>query len=603
LSLPMTRARGTANLSTLFMFTAAAVIASAGCARRGADGGSLQANDAGTIVVALQVAPGISINSAAYTIGGPGGFTKTGTINLANSSSLSTTIGGLPGGNGFTLSITANAATGSTTCGGSAMFNVTAGASTPVPVHVTCHEPPHTGSIMVNGTINVCPVVDGVSANPAQVAVGGTIALSAAAHDSDAGPSPLAYQWTAPSGSFANGGTASPTFTCGAPGLTSITVTVSDGDPVAGCPATGTVQIRCSLPGAGGAPIAMTLAAYGDAPYGTTPTDTSETLATPAFIANVNADPDVSLVVHVGDIHSGKQYCTQAYDQQVFDLWTAFVDPLIYTPGDNEWTDCHKVAEDGGAYNATTMVIDYVLDGMGNPVDYANGDPVANLALVRSIFYPTAGQSLGTNKQPVLSQAQVLDPAHPGDAAYVENVMWEQSNVLFVAINLPGGSNNDQDVWYGAPTATAAQTQEAATRTAADLRWLDLAFAQAQADSVAAIVVIAQADMWDPEKGAAHQAGYEPFVMNVATHTAAFGKPVLMLNGDSHVYQTGNPMDPSDPNYAMHPGYNVPNFHRIVVHGSTVPLEWLKVTVDPAVNAPRASNAFGPFAWTRMIQP
>ena len=47
-----------------------------------------------------------------------------------------------------------------------------------------------------------------------------------------------------------------------------------------------------------------TLAAYGDAPYGTTPTDTSETLATPAFIANVNADPDVSLVVHVGDIHS-----------------------------------------------------------------------------------------------------------------------------------------------------------------------------------------------------------------------------------------------------------------------------------------------------------
>ena len=76
-----------------------------------------------------------------------------------------------------------------------------------------------------------------------------------------------------------------------------------------------------------------------------------------------------------------------------------------------------------------------------------------------------------------------------------------------------------------------------------------------------------------------------------------------MFNGDSHVYQTGNPMDPADPNYSMHPGYNVPNFHRIVVHGSTVPLEWLKVTVDPSVNAPRGPNAFGPFAWTRMIQP
>src|SRR5262245_57351454 len=57
----------------------------------------------------------------------------------------------------------------------------------------------------------------------------------------------------------------------------------------------------------------MTIAVYGDAPYGTSPTDTSETLATPAFIANINADPDVQLVMHVGDIHSGKQYCTAAY--------------------------------------------------------------------------------------------------------------------------------------------------------------------------------------------------------------------------------------------------------------------------------------------------
>ena len=48
------------------------------------------------------------------------------------------------------------------------------------------------------------------------------------------------------------------------------------------------------------------------------------------------------LVVHVGDIHSGKQFCTQAYDQTVFNLWTAYVDPLVYTPGDNEWADCHK---------------------------------------------------------------------------------------------------------------------------------------------------------------------------------------------------------------------------------------------------------------------
>lgn len=351
-----------------------------------------------------------------------------------------------------------------------------------------------------------------------------------------------------------------------------------------------------------------TLAVYGDAPYGTTPTDTSETDATPAFIDFVNADHDVSLVVHVGDIHSGKQYCTEAYDQQVFDLWTAFEHPVVYTPGDNEWTDCHKVAEGGGAYNKTTKQIDYVLDTQGNPVDYAKGDPIANLALIRSIFFPRAGYTLGDPKR-VLSQAQAFDPAHPSDANFIENVMWEEDQTLFVTINLPGGSNNDQDIWYGAPTASAAQTAEATDRTGADLRWLDAAFARAELDHVGGVVVVAQADMWDPEKGAAHQSGYEPFVSNIASHTLHFGKPVLMLNGDSHVYQTGNPLakptDPSDPMnavYAMHPGYNVPNFHRIVVHGSTFPMEWLKLRIDPRAKAPNGPDAFGPFSWTRMIK-
>jgi len=51
-----------------------------------------------------------------------------------------------------------------------------------------------------------------------------------------------------------------------------------------------------------------------------------------------------------------------------------------------------------------------------------------------------------------------------------------------VTINYRVDRNNDMDVWYGAPTETAAQTQERNERTAADLRWLDAAFAQAKAD-------------------------------------------------------------------------------------------------------------------------
>jgi hypothetical protein len=40
----------------------------------------------------------------------------------------------------------------------------------------------------------------------------------------------------------------------------------------------------------------------------------------------------------------------------------------------------------------------------------------------------------------------------------------------------------------------------------------------------------------------------------------------------------------------------------IVVHGSTFPLEWLKLTVNPSVSYPSGANAFGPFAWQRMPQ-
>src|SRR4051794_38323410 len=175
-----------------------------------------------------------------------------------------------------------------------------------------------------------------------------------------------------------------------------------------------TAAVAAPAAAAGGGPgghrdhhASFTYAVYGDAPYGTTPTDTTETDATPAFISAVNADKAVSAVLHVGDIHSGSQYCTQAYDLQIAELWSHFNDPMVYTPGDNEWSDCHKTKEGGGAYNAGTGQIDYARDANGNLVDYAGGNPVDNLALVRSIFFPTPGGTLGGGSLRVLSQAQV----------------------------------------------------------------------------------------------------------------------------------------------------------------------------------------------------
>jgi hypothetical protein len=369
----------------------------------------------------------------------------------------------------------------------------------------------------------------------------------------------------------------------------------------------------------------LTMAVYGDAPYSnvaadwtkTPPNETGQFDATPAFIDAVNADKKVKLVLFAGDIHSGKQPCTFAYDRSIADLWSTFRDPLVYTPGDNEWTDCHKSGEGGNVQNPPAS---------GNYVDYANGNPVANLGLVRQLFFAEPGSALGREKKKVVSQAQVDNSARPTNAEYVENVMWEQAGVLFVTVNIPGGSNNDADAWYGAPE-TAEQAQERQQRTQADLDWLDAAFTQAAADKVGGVVILEQADMWDLDgkpltPAPNHIAGYEPFITKIAARTLAFGKPVLLFNGDSHVFRSDNPLVDNAPcvteggactdtaaslgdAYDTHPGLNtlnVPNFHRIVVHGSTLPFEYLRVSIDTKHPPAASPTSFGPFSWER-IQP
>jgi hypothetical protein len=380
-----------------------------------------------------------------------------------------------------------------------------------------------------------------------------------------------------------------------------------------------------------GNPNTLTLAVYGDSPYWDTATKPAlpkkgEFDATPAFIQTINADPSIQEVVHVGDIHSGSEACTVPFDEAIFNFWKAFDQPLIYAPGDNEWSDCSKTKELNGT------------DVFGNPPDRANdplapvANPLANLTLVRSIFFANPGWTLGLHPMRVISQATAYDPAYPQDAAYVENVMWEQSKTTFVTLNLPGGSNNDFDAWNNLPNATPPlnhnDQSERIARTAADVRWLNQAFAMAEADNAHSVVIIGQADMWDTADTPSHQNLYDPIVQAMADNTTAFGKPVLYLNGDSHVYRSDNPLQQGSTCYTetgpcvaqtgacsattatntdawcQHPNYDVSNFHRIVVHGSTFPMEWLKLWIDPSSSSTRKATAtsWGPFSWQREIQ-
>ncbi len=199
----------------------------------------------GSITVAL-LSGGVTVDTVAYAITGPNGFSQSGSLDVAASSTISGLIGGLPAGSGYVISLTATAADGTTGCAGSANFAVTAGTVTQVAVGLDCHQPAKTGSISINGTINVCPSIQGISALPATLAVGGTTKLTATAIDVDSAPSPLAYSWTASSGTLTGANTGSPSLLCTAPGTVTLTVAASDGDTTAGCAATGTVQVTCT---------------------------------------------------------------------------------------------------------------------------------------------------------------------------------------------------------------------------------------------------------------------------------------------------------------------------------------------------------------------
>jgi hypothetical protein len=187
-------------------------------------------DDVGAIGLALQVVPGVTLNSVSYAISGPAGFTRSGTLDTSQATTVSGVIGSLPAGAGFSISLTSTATDGTTQCTGSAPFSVTAHATTGVTVHLLCHEAPKTGGVAVSGTINICPTVDGVAASPAEALVGGTIALGGAAHDTDGAPAALTYHWTASTGTLSDPTAQSPTFTCTVAGAVTVTLTVSDGD-------------------------------------------------------------------------------------------------------------------------------------------------------------------------------------------------------------------------------------------------------------------------------------------------------------------------------------------------------------------------------------
>jgi len=208
-------------------------------------GDPAQPETTGEVGFDLQVAPGLTLDAVGYTMTGPSAFSRTGSIDVSRSSTVSAILGGIPFGVGYQISLRGTT-TPSGVCMGTATFDVTGPTTRPVALHMTCELQPDTGSVLINGTLNVCPRITGIDVSPAEVVVGGAIGLTATAGDLDRAPSPLVLRWTTTSGGLGGAATTSATLTCTQPGMATVTLAASDGDPA--CATSRSVDVVCSEP-------------------------------------------------------------------------------------------------------------------------------------------------------------------------------------------------------------------------------------------------------------------------------------------------------------------------------------------------------------------
>jgi hypothetical protein len=288
----------------------------------------------------------------------------------------------------------------------------------------------------------------------------------------------------------------------------------------------------------------FSFAVIGDVPYGA-----AQVAAFPRWVDQINATPGLSFTIHVGDIKNGSSTCTNEYFDTIRTQFDRFTLPLVYTPGDNEWTDCHRT--NNGTY-----------------------DPLERLAAIRRTFFPTAGQTLGAHPMTVDSQAA---------QGFPENVSLRRQGVEVATLHVVG-SNNGLLPWpeLGFTSPTPEQLAEERARMDAAVAQVRQAFASARQRHDRAVALFTQADMFDPTYDVtwADDSAFQPLVRELVAQSRAFDGEVYLFNGDSHVYNSDKPLAAGSKWLDF---YGVegsaPNLTRVTVDGSNNNKDFLKVTV------------------------
>ena len=302
----------------------------------------------------------------------------------------------------------------------------------------------------------------------------------------------------------------------------------------------------------------LEFALIGDMPY-----DARQEREFANLMKAINA-ADLAFVVHSGDFAwdgiawktttKGLPPCSDETFQERLSLAKGSQHPFIFTPGDNDWTDCHRA----------------------KPRTY---DPLERLAKLRQMFFQ-GDQSLGRRTLRLTRQSE--DTRY---ARFRENVRWTYGDVLFVTLHMVGSNNN-----LG---RTPEMDAEYAERNTANLAWMREAFELANRNASKAIMIIAQANprfetTWSPLLQKRYMlaglgikppkkrrvTGFDDFVVALEKETLAFGKPVVYVHGDTPTFRIDKPLVDSTSRRFIE------NFTRVETYGHPN-THWVRVTIDP----------------------
>ncbi len=279
-------------------------------------------------------------------------------------------------------------------------------------------------------------------------------------------------------------------------------------------------------------PDTFSFAVLGDVPY-----PESAVPAFEAMMGAIDAEP-LAFAVHVGDFKAGgKSPCTDALYAARKASFDRSRHPFVYTPGDNEWTDCRR-------------------DSNGK------ADPIERLAKLREVFFSDAF-SLGRTRMPQSVQSACAQRSEtactcPG---LPENRLWSRHGVVFATVHLVGSNDNNG--------FDAANDAEQRCRWAANRAWMQDAFRLAGSPGQRGLVIFAHADPWERSDNAI----FAPFLQEMADGAKRIGRPVLFVHGDSHIPRVDQPFTDAG-------GRRVDNLTRLEVPGFPI-VGWMKVTVDP----------------------